>query len=528
MSEHSTPVVALTSESANFEVSSSFKTTYEASKDRFDDTFQNIIIVVGVVSAFAWLFRMNTYIRRRLDPNIDLEFLMRALVELAFVGGMLLSFTLTITSWYWFLFYKLQDSVYTLIPQDDQIEDYYTALVCSVVFLGFSCVCEVLHQCNFDYFFLDWEKPRYHFNPGGVGGKGGAYQAEPVSAWRMLYVINQWNDMASWRATTPPMTYVISLFVIVGFNAKGLTTMTPDAGDLSSPYHAIESVVLRFAVSTFIVTVTLLVEYLFKQLLYYRYIKGHPLDDFLDVLTLSNISIFILFDNYAGYYLHGRSLMPTADTNLSEISNCLRMEAGNSMSKRGLIPDANQADSRVPDNQEFEIFLPRELRKSYDVKLLDMIEDKARGEVNRTTGISLGGAFTAPTLPEEKLLNAQSEIANTFRDFIHRVESDHENIVRERTGFGSMFGGDVGVDGNNPVFFHDFNRAWSTSIFFGNELRLAVFEMMVFATVFASSGRASVAAVVAILVDVLLSYMRQELGTNNVSRKSLVDPRFLM
>ena len=51
MSEHSTPVVALTSESANFEVSSSFKTTYEASKDRFDDTFQNIIIVVGVVSA---------------------------------------------------------------------------------------------------------------------------------------------------------------------------------------------------------------------------------------------------------------------------------------------------------------------------------------------------------------------------------------------------------------------------------------------------------------------------------------------
>ena len=521
------PPVTLTSASAAFKVDSAFEARYKGPTSGFDSTFENVIIVVGVVTAFAWLFRMNHYIRRRLDPNIDLDFLARALVELCFVGGTLLSITLCFVAWYWFLFYKLQDSVYTLIPRDAQLENFYISISVAVTALAFSTIAVVLYQSNYDYFFIDWERPKYHFEPTLSTGAG-QYTASPVSAWRSLFVINQWNDISTWRVTTVPFTYIFSLLFISALNANGLANMTPDEGELSKSYHTVESLVLRFAVSTLVVSATVLAEYLFKELLYDRYIQGHPLDDFIDVLTLSNISILILFDKHAGYYLHGRSLMQSSDTTLSEISNSLRMESGNSMSTRGFITDASQSDPRMPENQEFEIFVPRDLRKSYDTKLLDQIEDKARADANRSSGITLGGAFVAPTLPEEKLLKAQADISTVFKEFLHKVETDHENHVKEKQSILSMFSSDVGVDGNTAIFYHDFIRLWSSSIFFGCELRLALFEMMVFATVHAVSGQAAAAAVTTILIDYVLCWLRKELGTNNISRKSLVDSRFLM
>eukprot|EP00959_Pyramimonas_sp_CCMP1952_P358520 7506722-Pyramimonas_sp.AAC.1 len=53
----------------------------------------------------------------------------------------------------------------------------------------------------------------------------------------------------------------------------------------------------------------------------------HPLEQFVDLLTLTNTSIVILQDQFAGYYIHGRSLMAHADTSLLELNQQMHKES---------------------------------------------------------------------------------------------------------------------------------------------------------------------------------------------------------
>ena len=54
---------------------------------------------------------------------------------------------------------------------------------------------------------------------------------------------------------------------------------------------------------------------LFRQLIYHRYVSN-PLNDFVDLLFLSNISCIILDQRLAGYYMHGRNQAQFSDTSL--------------------------------------------------------------------------------------------------------------------------------------------------------------------------------------------------------------------
>jgi len=48
---------------------------------------------------------------------------------------------------------------------------------------------------------------------------------------------------------------------------------------------------------------------------------------FIDLLSLSNISMIIFDESYHGYYVHGRSVHPYADTDMIDISHNLAKEA---------------------------------------------------------------------------------------------------------------------------------------------------------------------------------------------------------
>jgi meckelin len=51
-------------------------------------------------------------------------------------------------------------------------------------------------QCNYDIFFLDWEKPRATTTPQGQ------MMNAPVSAWRKMFIANEWNELQTERLTS--------------------------------------------------------------------------------------------------------------------------------------------------------------------------------------------------------------------------------------------------------------------------------------------------------------------------------------
>ncbi len=72
---------------------------------------------------------------------------------------------LVISSGYWFVFFKLQERVYVLLPTVDSDTDYqpFKALFFTVVATKFLSLLLTIRaeQCNFDVYLIDWEKPKF-------------------------------------------------------------------------------------------------------------------------------------------------------------------------------------------------------------------------------------------------------------------------------------------------------------------------------------------------------------------------------
>ena len=67
------------------------------------------------------------------------------------------------------------------------------------------------------------------------------------------------------------------------------------------------------------------VQWLFFTFIYERFFED-KVRQYVDLCSLSNISVFILNHDTFGYYIHGRSVHGCADTGLREMAENLRRE----------------------------------------------------------------------------------------------------------------------------------------------------------------------------------------------------------
>ena len=63
-------------------------------------------------------------------------------------------------------------------------------------------------------------------------------------------------------------------------------------------------------------------------IIYERYIE-HKIRQFVDLCSVSNVSVLILTSKLFGYYIHGRSVHGHADTNMREMNYNLHKEEVN-------------------------------------------------------------------------------------------------------------------------------------------------------------------------------------------------------
>ena len=61
----------------------------------------------------------------------------------------------------------------------------------------------------------------------------------------------------------------------------------------------------------------------------------HPKTDFMDLLSVANMSVFILDQSLHGYYIHGQSPSGKADINVDELLKSLEEEGQGKVRNRG-------------------------------------------------------------------------------------------------------------------------------------------------------------------------------------------------
>lgn len=214
----------------------------------------------------------------------------------------------------------------------------YPACLLQFVFLAL----HLRRASQLELFLVDWERPRcssegqrLNLDSSSLCSSVRTYVAETnVSAWRLLFTANAWIRLSAAQRYSSLLQAFVA---IAGQQLLDRFTHTKS----------------NFGLSCFLISMIYLVTYVL-QLLVGRVLRSNPLQKFIDLCSLANISLFSLLEPGYGYYIHGRSPHGFADTDMSSMILQLQREAQNMCGRRGLLMDS--------DKQAYIILPPRNLR----------------------------------------------------------------------------------------------------------------------------------------------------------------------
>ena len=307
---------------------------YSSDLTTFWSTAQALFAIACVVGVAFWTLRIINYNRRatRLPEEavLTLEYLMRIIAMGLSVTAKVFFVFLGIISFYWFTFFKLQGAVYALLPPPqpekgpyDTYFPYYVLL--TICFFGqvVRIIEIIIRQTSVDIFFIDWEKSRGKIN---INESDGGHKPTwtPVSVWRTILAVNEWNDLQVTRGTSLEMTIIIMLFLLDGLSWKYIANNQPLLSNLSTAGDL--NPLLNFWNVAFFWILICMLQKMIRYFIVERYFSEPAESVFIDLCTIAKVSVLILDDKYHGYYLHCRSAYTHADGDMNEIQEQLIQE----------------------------------------------------------------------------------------------------------------------------------------------------------------------------------------------------------
>ncbi|XP_028836341.1 meckelin-like isoform X2 [Denticeps clupeoides] len=487
----------------------SFSVEYEMDQSEARVKTDIALGVLGGVAVLYSLLKTASWKRRISSPIIDLETVLKFLL---FYAGDLANvfFAITVgTGVYWLIFYKAQQFVSVLLPLPQQEERFVTYVGCAFALKAVQFLHKLLQQVCVDIFFIDWERPRDKALRADVGGEAKS-GAPPVSIWRTYFVANEWNEIQTLRKINPTFQIVAVLFLleVVGFSNLGLRDPWSTLQRPPEAYTPPHSLVLRYGLASILWLCIGLLQVVFFTVFYERFVED-KIRQFVDLCSISNISVLLLSHRCFGYYIHGRSVHGHADTNMEEMNSNLKREADNLCGQRGLLPNS--------DTQTFQISITNRLRVQYD-RILEPL--------TRRHGPSrLVDASANPFEQSTKAYHTMNRFLGSVIDHAHR-EMDY--LVRDKLLFERLVGMEFVEPLDKSIFYNDESHSFSDVLFYGNEATLLIFDTLFFCVVDLGSQSFILAAVLTYLQQLVFRLIRDAVGQRNLAAKTLVDKRFLI
>ncbi|KPI85189.1 hypothetical protein ABL78_5734 [Leptomonas seymouri] len=494
---------------------------------RSDSVSQGLRVTLIVVSSLcfisAWL-RVYGWMRRRQYVVLDWLALLRFFVYLCNHISNVYFAIVAFTSWYIFLTYKNQSSLSRAVMESDLYINamLYTAVATKAV----TVLYRLVEQCNADYFVIDWERPK--------GQLLRENKIVPVSMWRSTFVANELSELQALRYWHPLLTMAIILLFLVGLEYLNMSASVPQGsryvGGMTETFET-----LRIAIDTFFWVAVALVMYLLEYQIYYRFIVVHPLQAFIDLCSVSNISIMILLEQHWGFYIHGESIHAHADISMQEFQNNLFLEAQGNLPVRGL---GGQSKS-----QAFEVYLGPYTRQYLYMCYMEVQLEHLRSLNKREKLVNpaqwhylsfLFGFSRKPRVYSPAALAIKDRINNAFQQSVRRAESTLlvKFVLQKWIDFPPnvmyMNGPQRGDHGGKDLFFIDSAESYGRAFLCGLDLDLFVLYAALFAAIDASLVNPYAAVVLTFTVEVVLRFYRVREGLINLSHKTMIDDRFFI
>ncbi|XP_066503686.1 meckelin isoform X2 [Hoplias malabaricus] len=491
-------------------VTVSFSMEYEMDQNEARVKTDIALGVLGGVAVVYSLLKTASWKRRIASPLIDFLTILKFL--LIYAGDLAnVFFIISVgTGLYWLIFYKAQQFVSVLLPLPTQEERFVTYVGCAFALKAVHFLHNLMMQLSVDIFFIDWERPRSKASKTVDGSGEGKSQAAPVSIWRTYFVANEWNEIQTIRKISPTFQVLAVLFFleVVGFSSLALRDNSSELRRSAEAYTPAYSCILRYGVASALWLCIGFIQLIFFSVFHERFVED-KIRQFVDLCSISNISVLLLSHKCFGYYIHGRSVHGHADTNMEEMNSNLKREAENLCGQRGLLPNS--------DIQTFQVSITSRLRVQYD----RIIEPLSR----RNGPSRLVDASANPFEQSTKAYHTMNRFLGSVIDHAHR-EMDY--IVKDKLLFERLIGMEFIEPMDKSIFYNDDTYSFADVLFYGNESTLLIFDTLFFCVVDLGSQSFVLATALTYLQHLIFKWIRNNLGRRNLANKTLVDKRFLI
>ncbi|XP_068613254.1 meckelin [Brachionichthys hirsutus] len=492
-------------------VSTTFAVEYEMDVSDTRTVTDIALGVMGGLAVLCSLLKTVSWKRRSDSPLIDVETMLKFVL---FYAGDLANifFIVTVGSGlYWLILYKGQIFAAVMLPLPSQEDQFVTYIGCAFALKAIQFLHKLVLQVSVDIFFIDWERPRSSGRRTVPATAESKHDSSSVTIWRTYKVANEWNKMQTIRQISPTFQVMAVLFFleVLGFSNLALRDPWPTLERPSQAYTPPYSLILRYGLAA---TLWLCIGFL--QVIYFTVFHERFVEDkirqFVDLCSVSNISIMLLTHRCFGYYIHGRSVHGFADTNMEEMNDNLKREAESRCPQRGLLHDT--------DIQTFQVSITSCLASHHG---------RIRELFSRTSGLSLR-ANTSSTSQFEQKTRAYYTMNRFLQSMIDRAHPDMEYIVKDKLMFERILGMEFLEPSDRSIFYNDKDHSFRDVLFYGSEATLLIFDTLFFCVVDLGSQSFVLAAVLTYLQQMIFRLIRDTLGRKNLVSKSLLDERFLI
>ncbi|TPX67518.1 hypothetical protein SpCBS45565_g03723 [Spizellomyces sp. 'palustris'] len=509
--------VSTLSEQTSISLQFAFSALYIMHLDNFWRVMTVVFSLVCATAGLLALYSARAWSTRNLtvSQGWDFNFLSRCILILAGCLAPLLFWFLLAVSAYWFFFYKNQTVMKVLLPwSDSDLHKFNAIVITTLICQGAYIIKQVYEQCTVDIFFIDWERSRGKVMAAGGEGKP---RLAAVSVWRSIFMMNEWNKMQTYRRVNIEFSLLALYFIVEGLKVRYAATPQPNIHDLTP---GLVNPILLFAVECLLWILLAVAQILFRAVIYERFYKDKLLD-FVDVLSMANLSILAFDELCHGYYIHGRSVHPCADTNIGELNAFLRREQADLVPRRGM---------QDTDQQCFEVFTQKEMRSAFN-KVYSMViaevEAQTVGNVaarlQRLSADKMQRRFNGA---DETRVRAYETVNHFARSFFDKNLKEFQYHIRERTYFERFLGTTPDVS-QNTVLFHT-PSSFTRLLLYGIEYHLLILYILIFTVADNGLGNTGAAAIITYGVDVVIRVIRKHFGASNLARKTMMDRKFLI
>ncbi|XP_042293719.1 meckelin-like [Sceloporus undulatus] len=516
--------------------------------------------VLGFLALLSAFLETGTWVRRSRLPNVNFMIILKFF---AFFAGSLANVFFVVTlgiGIYWLIVFKGQQvsAVEMMLPAaGSQIEtNFIVYLLCAFVLKSVNIIHILITQTTVSIFLIDWEKPKARQTVQASTGNQGA--ASSVSAWRTFLIANEWNEIQTHRKVSPSLQLFAVLLLLEVVGLKNLASrdlnvnLNPDPNDYQAPW----SPILRFGIAASVWLAVWIVQVVFSVGFYERFVED-KIHQFVDLCSLSNVSVFILTHRCYGFYIHGRSVHGHADVDMDTIHSYFRKEEENLCPLRGL-----EANSEV---QTFEVLLTDKTRTLYDRITQSSMEvcfliifcyplqyapkfhpGFIHGLKNNFLAIlcqvtkilkSLNFIFRLWQVPRGKhvrsdlhsqRLKGYHALNRFLISFLEHRYKDLDYVVKDKYLMERILDMEFQEPGDINILYNDDRSLFSRTLFYNHELTLVLFDILLFSAVDLGAQDFVLATVVTFVAQKLLQMLRDALGRRNLAEKTLVEKQFLI